>query len=387
MAFPVSLGEVVAAVEFALEIYEKIRNAPERIDNVGKGMQSLERYLVELKELLTENSKHGLAAQKPTLITRIQEIADEIEEDANEVQQLLERWYNKIGPGGFALRFAWFADALYAVGSSPGRLDALTESIEKHQRDLDRQLDLLKAFGMNVMMNQNNEMISAINLNANKRKSPSPGPKRFDYGIIFIDRANTDRSIVSEAYCKLVRGWTQAENGTWRIKFAHSAGYWVKARSDCVDTTSKVVKDMHSGDKPPIKIAMDALFDNNLFKYPFKATVKKETEGKRSRGISKKLFSVYDYILVFDGPTFETVQKLKEAFKKDLGDSAVPKGKGKIVHLGKFKDDDNKTVDLWNPSISGDDKVDREKWNKALGKIKISFKRWLGKELGWTKPT
>lgn len=392
MSLPISLGDVVTAVDFAITIYDKIKDAPERIEKVGKGMKSLKGYLEELKGLLSKNSKYGLAAQRPTLVARIKEIIDEIETDAVEVQDLLDRWFNKIGPGGLPLRFAWFADALYAIGSNPSKLDDLTASLEKHQQDLDRQLALLSEFGQDMFQREQKkqtDLLKALLLNAdnNGRRSPSPGPKRFDYGIIFIDRANEDRSIISEAYCKLVRGWTQQRNGLWRIKFAHSAGYWVKSRSDCVDTTSKVIQEMHWGNKIPNKTAMDALFDNNLFKYPFKATIKKEIEEKRSRGIRKDLFSVYDYILVFDEPSFETMKKLKGTFKKDLGESVVPKGKGKIVHLGKFKDDDNKTTDLWNPATTGNDKVDREKWNTALGKIKVSFKTWLGKEMGWTKPT
>lgn len=392
MSLPISLGDVVTAVNIAVTIYEKIKDAPERIEKVGRGMKSLKRYLGELKELLSRNSRYGLTAQRPTVVADIKEIIDEIERDAVEVQDLLNRWEKKIGPGGFELRFAWFADALYAVGSTPGKLDALTESIEKHQRNLDRQLSLLRDFGQDMFQREQKrqtDMLNALLLNADNdgRKSPSPGPKRFDYGIIFIDGANENRSVIGEAYCKLVRGWTQHLNGLWRIKFAHSAGYSVKSRCNCVDTANKVVKEMHWGNKPPNKISMDALFDNNLFKYPLKETIKKDTEARRSRGIQKNLFSTYDYILVFDGRTFEIMKKLRETFKKDLGESTVPKGKGRVVHLGKFKDDENKTTDLWGPTITGDDKVDREKWNKALSTIKVSFKKWLGQEMGWTKPT
>ena len=210
-------------------------------------------------------------------------------------------------------------------------------------------------------------------------------PKRFDYGIIFLDRANIDRSVVSEAYCKLVRTWTQHYNGVWRIEFAHSAGYCIKSGSDCVDLTSKAVEEMHSGIQPPNKIAMDALFDNNRFQYPSKQFIKHETEAKRSQGITKSLFRTYDYILVFDSQSFETVRKLKEIFKKELGQSIVPEGKGRIVKLGDFRYDSHVT-NLWNPATTGDDKADREKWNAALDKIKISFKNWLRKEMDWTEP-
>ena len=391
MSLPVSIGDILTVIDFAIATFEKIHDAPEKVEKIGKGMRSLRRYLAELKELLASNSKHGLAAQRPTLVARIEEIVHEIEKDAKEVQVLLDRWYNKIGPGGFELRFTLVANALFAIGSSPSKLDSLTTSIEKHQTDLDRQLDLLKAFAQEVMQLEQKKredrleaMLSEYIKNANRPMVPPPRPSliRSDFQVIFIDGANERRSIIAEAYCKLLRGWTQKRNDTWRIKYAYSAGYRVKWRSDCVDMTKRIVKNMEDGNKPPDKIAFDALFSKVWTADQIQGTVKQETEAKRSRGVWKDFFANFDYIFVFDKASLETLNMLREAFKIVYGTSVVPEGKGKLVHLGCYTSDgevkDFPDLDLPSLVFTPTDRA-----NKVLGMIKDSFKTWLTREMGW----
>lgn len=378
MSLPISLGGVVTAVDLAITLYEKIDDAKGQIKQLGEKLKTLRSYFGQLEELLVLYSECGIAAQRPQLISEITTTISKIKRDAHDAQPLLERWYKKEGPGGVEFRSATFAEWLYAWGSSPKKLNALTDDMEEHHKDLDRQLTLLRGF------------IQIALLNANLHKSPVPpsSPRKTECGIIFLDRANIDRSIISEAYIKLVRTWTEHYNGAWPLKFAHSAGYWTKTGNDCVELTSKVVGTMYPGNQPPNKTAMDALFDNNRFQYRAKQSIKHETEAKRSRGITKRLFSTYDYILVFDSQGFEMATKLKDIFKKELGHSMVPDGKGVIVKLGDFRHyPSSHAMNLWNPAATGDDKIDREKWNAALDNIKISVKNWSKKELGWTEPS
>lgn len=65
----------------------------------------------------------------------------------------------------------------------------------------------------------------------------------------------------------------------------------------------------------------------------------------------------------------------------------MPEGKGMIIKLGDFRYYPSSHVtNLWNPAATDDGKADREKWNVALGNIKIPFKNWLNKEMDWTEP-
>jgi len=403
MSLPFSIGDILKVIELTIATFEKIHDAPERIEKVGKGMKSLKQYLAELEELLARNAKHGLAAQRPTLAARIEEIVHDIEKDAKEVQVLLNRWHNKIGPGGFELRFTLVANALFAIGSSPGKLDALTTSIEEHKTDLDRQLFLLKEFADDMTKLEQKKradkleaILSANITNGNKPMTPPPRPMqqlqpsrpsliRSDFQVIFIDGGNEGRSIIAEAYCKLLRGWTQKWNGTWRIKYVYSAGYRVKWRSDCIDTTKRIVKNMEDGNKLPDKIALEAFFRTMIMIDQFRVLIKQETESKRSRGVWKDLFANFDYIFVFDKASLDTLNMLKEAFKVVYGASAVPEGKGKLVHLGCYTSDGRAKdlMDLDPPSLFV---PLNDRWNKIHSMIKDSFKNWLSREMGWRNP-
>jgi len=407
MSSPVSIGDILALIDRTIIILEKIRDAPEKIEKIGKGMKSLRRYLAELKELLDGKAKHGLAATRPSIAARIKEIVIEIEKDTKEVEALLDRWHHKIGPGGFELRFTWVADALFAIGSSPGKLDALSASIEKHQTDLDRELGLLKAFGQDRDAEIMKALLYAYLTKPNGGvlppprptqprpppppplsllQQPRPSPNRFDYKVIFIGAGNERRSIIAEAYYNLLRGWTEKHNGTWRIKYTYSAGYRVKWRNDCLDTTKSVVKTMEDGNKPPGKFAVEALFGKLTFNDQFKTVVRQQTEAKRSRGVWKDLFAYFDYIFMFNQASLDTLKALRDAFRAVHGASAVPAGKGKLVHLGSYTID-GKVTDFLDIDPSSSAFTQGERWIKTQAMIKNSFKVWLIKEMGWKNPS
>ena len=68
--------------------------------------------------------------------------------------------------------------------------------------------------------------------------------------------------------------------------------------------------------------------------------------------------------------------------QKKLGGSVV--GQGKTLLLGQFGT--SKYDEIWEPKKYDGGIQKREDWNKTIANIKVSFKAFLEKELGWVKP-
>jgi uncharacterized protein (DUF342 family) len=136
MASPISPGEAIAIVKKAVETYKKIREAPEQVKKVGRRMKRLESYLEALKELLDQKKRHALASLRPAQTRELNIILNDIEEDAEKVYKILEKWDKNIGPFGLQFRFKSVGEALFALGSNPDKLEELTEEIELHKNDV-----------------------------------------------------------------------------------------------------------------------------------------------------------------------------------------------------------------------------------------------------------
>lgn len=387
MADPLgTVAQVVEVVGKAIEIYKKIQEAPEQIDRIGKRMRTLNTILLHLESLLRSDEKRSLARLGPAMTDELLTVINDIRKDSEEIRVLFVKWDKDIGPWGIQFRFKIAAQAYFALGSSSERLQALSNSIDEYQRGLSYLLQVMIGFGINQLLvgGQGSENIRQL--------SPSPLPEtpRTDISIIFVDPYNVSRGVVAEAYTKLLHEWTVRTGGGWKVKLAHSAGFFVRSRSGVVDTINGMKfsypsYQLHvaSGNAPPEPTPLAALFDNNMFDYPYKKAVKQEIESKRSRGVSKTIFKWYDYILVFTDRDEDNMIRLRKALVDSHGKDTVTAGrKGKVMHLGRYLNSNGNRKEIVAPKND----VDREEWNAKVGQIKTAVKAFLKQELDWKQP-
>lgn len=387
MADPLGiLLQVVEVIGKGIEIYKKIQDAPDQIHRIGKRMGLLNTILGQLETLLRTDEKRSLARLGPAMTDELLEVIQDIRKDGEEVQVLFNKWDKDIGPWGMQFRFKIAAQAYFALGSSSDKLQALGNSIEEHRQDLRDLLQVMMGFGINQLL------VGGQGPAIVRQPLPSPEPEapRTDFRIIFVDPYNVARSIVAEAYTNLLREWTLRTGGDWRVKVAHSAGFFVRNRSEVVDSINDIkflypsyqlgIKDGKSAPQPT---ALAALFDNKLFNYSYKQDVKREIESRRSRGITKTIFKTYDYILVFTDREEDNFIRLRKLLINNNGkDTVTAKRKGKVLHLGRYLTSDGARREIVAPKNDSD----REQWNAKVAQIKTATKAFLKGELGWKQP-
>ncbi|KAI3390382.1 hypothetical protein diail_9877, partial [Diaporthe ilicicola] len=387
MADPLgTLLQVVEVVGKVIEVYRKIQDAPEQIQRIGKRIGRLNTILVQLESLLRTDEERSLARLGPAMTHELLTVIKDIRNDSEEIQVLFVKWDRDIGPWGMQFRFKIAAQAYFALGSSSDRLDTLSNGIEEHRQDLRDLLQVMTGLGINQLL------VGAPGPEIGSQPSPSPEPEapRTDFRIIFVDPYNVARGVVAEAYTKLLREWTVRAGGDWRVKVAHSAGFFVRSRSEVVDTINGL-KFSHpsyqlniaNGNAPPQPTPLAALFDNKLFDYPYKNDIMKEVESKRSRGISKTIFRAYDYILVFTDRDEDNMVRLRKTLVNSQGKGTVTaKPRGRVMHLGRYLTPDGMRKEIVTPKND----VDREQWNAKVAQIKTAVKAFLKKELDWKQP-
>lgn len=388
MADPLgTLLQVVEVVGMVIEVYKKIQDAPDQIRRIGRRMTRLNTILRNLESLLRTDKKNSLARLGPALTDELLGVIKDIRKESEEVQVLFVKWDKDIGPWGMQFRFKFAAQAYFALGSSSDKLEALSSSIEEHREDLRDLLAVMMGSGINQLLVVGGQAPGVVRHHS---PSPSPEPPRTDFRIIFVDPYNVARSIVAEAYTGLLREWTVRTGGQWRVKTAHSAGFFVRSRNEVVDTINDMqvlypsyklgLKEGHS---PPLSTSLASLFENKMFDYPYKQDVKKEIESRRSRGIAKTIFKTYDFILVFTDREEDNLIRLRKLLVDSNGKEAgSAKRKGRVVHLGRYLTTDGARKEIVAPK----NEVDREQWNAKVGQIKIAIKAFLKGELDWKQP-
>ncbi len=324
-------------------------------------------------------------------------------------------------------RFTSFAQAYFTLGTSSDKLDALAQDIEAHRADLDSYLGLMGVQGIqhtygaiqklaqdNNAMKQQLAVIHSLleakalgNASAGagndpKKKedapapplpSPSPLPPRADFKIIFVDPYNGGRSAVAAALARLLGGWTAGTGSDWRIDRVCSAGFFVTNRSSCV-TEIESLAFAHNweklpvvpGDVGPSETAMAALFDNKSYDYPFKTVVRAAATKRKSRGLSRKVFGDFDYIIVFTSREHNNMVSLRQAIVAKDGQEAAPRGRGRIVHLGKYLTLDGIPREITNPAKNADGSDSRVNWNWKVSQMKTAIKSFLRVEMRWRQP-
>ncbi|KAE9982353.1 hypothetical protein BLS_006196 [Venturia inaequalis] len=389
MASPISPADAIALVQKAVELWKKIEDAPDKIAKVGRRMEHLEGYLLDLKELLDNKKQHSLASLRPAQTKRLQTIIEDIEKSAEQVYAIILQWEKSVGPFGLQWKYKPIGDAMFALGSSTDKLDSLSQEIEQEKNDLSDSLQLM---GLFFQMNALQLALPKTSTNSSKGRNPSrsPSPPKNDHKIIFVDPYNVGRSKVAEAYMQLLRESTTRTQGNWRIKLSHSAGLMVKARGDCVEILQGIQPPLKQGFLPggekPSWNAMASLFSDPVSDNAAKKDIRDQALVQRSRGIRQTIFSDYDMILVFTGRDSENLTRLKKALIEKNGKDAAPKGKGRVLHLGGYLGKKGEVKEIVNAAKDKDGIESKESWNKTNASIKLAVRWFLRRELDWVPP-
>lgn len=219
---------------------------------------------------------------------------------------------------------------------------------------------------------------------------------RKDYKIIFVDPHNHGRSVVSEMLVKLLGAWTESANGDWRVKKVQSAGFFERQHGDCAELIDGLdfkhdsyKLEMAKGGSRASSTAVAALFDNanyNFIPGGFKEKLHQQARKAKSKGIRRKMFKEYDYIIVFTRREHNNMVKLRKALVLADGVDALVKGKGRVMHLGQYLSSNGDTKEIANAPKNDQGEPSRENWDKKVLDLKIAIKRFLNAELSWKQP-
>ncbi|KAI0505127.1 hypothetical protein F5B22DRAFT_538405 [Xylaria bambusicola] len=388
MSSPLSFGDALALVQVALELYNQIRDGPELLRNLGEEMKSLELFILSVKELVNEETNSALARLRPMLTEQARADIKNLEKSARPIKDLFWKYTNDQGPFGVTFRFKTATDIYFALGYNKETLNEMRDTVDRSKQKLMQTLQLMGIFGTNALLSNIRNNNPPPQAGPKLRVDQQDGANHNAVGVIYVDPYNLGRSRVSEAYTKLAKEWTVGTGGKWPVAFAHSAGFFVRDRSDCIDILERLTlqstQDFSRGNKLPAEVAMAALFENKFFNYPYKAKVKDAMMAQRSRGITKNIFKV-DYILVFTRREYNNLLQLRKALLGLYGTGMVPEGKGRIVHLGQYLAQ-GKTVEIVDAMKDNNGNPSRENWNKTVGEIKTAIKGFLKEELNWKQP-
>jgi protein-tyrosine-phosphatase len=442
---PGTILEVIELVQFGVKIYKKIKDGPEVMKKLGRRMERLNSLLVDLESHVKANSKTALARLRKGQTQEFSDIIEETKLDCGKANDLFYKWENNIGPWGIQWRFTSFAQALFSVGWSSDKVEALAADIEIHRRDIDQYMGFMGIVygqanfaGIKKLQEDNQalkkqlaeiaQMLKDGKLapaeaqrlteslkpqpktpdkaqakDKNKRlpvpkpktnPSPSPGPasEKKDFKVLFVDPTNAARSVTAGTLVKLLMEWTTRTGGDWRIKEANSAGFFVKNKCNIVKEIENLKYSrkawkiaMVDGDAKPNPTAAAALFDNKTYDYPFKQTIKSTFEKRGSIGLKRHLFQYYDYIMVFTAREHDNMIVLKQALVEKDGKDMAPKGKGRVLHLGRYLTLDGIPREIVDPKAAGGTGT-REEWNFKVSQIKTAVKAFLKQEFGWKQP-
>lgn len=388
MSLPISPGDAIAAITKAIEIWNKLRNAPEYIDNIGRRMEGLRTYLVSLKELLADKKRDGLATSYPELTQNIWNTVKYVELDVKKVTEILKRWDNDIGPFGWQLRYKSIAHALFAVRSSTDKLDALSISLEQYKSDLSHHLTLLGAISWNKF-NTLQVAASIENIKTSKDPGaplPSPSQAKKDFRVIFVDDYH-GRSKIGAACMKAMLKSTKSAKKDCHVDSIHSAGFLVKRHSDCIDILqgfkAPAIGHFSEGLGSPTTSFVQFLCDELLGKPTSKTDSASKMTDFPSRGLKQDCFKRYDFILTFTCYQTEQLLRLKAVVEANMGKKAVKNEKGVILNLGAYLGGIGETVVIANPPFCTDIKEYRKRWDVTTSQIKSAVETFLQRELGW----
>jgi protein-tyrosine-phosphatase len=349
------LGTVLAIIEIAdkaIEIYKRIDGLPQQMSQLGRRLTKLNIFLVRLEVFIKTKPVTASASLYPGQQQDLGKLLDSIKENVTKVHDLFERYEKGILSRSMDLEFRakWISNIWFSlIDNSPEKIQLIMEEIDYDRSVLSDYMAIMaidRPQRPPAAGRKPNTTSKAAGAARPAKPAGSPVRSRQDYKVLFVDPYNTERSVVAESLLKLFGERTKnlTTNGgpdpDWRISEVQSAGFFVKAGSDCVDVIDNLQysfasfkKDWRPGGQKPVGTALAAVFDNQWYDYPFKRAVWDEASGRTSRGLRKDMFARFDFIFVFTRREHDNMVKLKEA----LGKTAVaPRGKGRVLHLGAF---------------------------------------------------
>ncbi|AEO70963.1 e202bf29-9545-4954-8e64-25cf408e789f [Thermothielavioides terrestris] len=410
---------VVDVVRKAIAIYERIESLPQQMARLGQQMERINIFLVRLEAFVRAKPTTAAAMLYSGEREDLAKILGAIQTNAAKVYDLFDRYEQGIISRSMELEFRakWMSRLWFSlVDNSPDKIQAIME-------DMDSALKVLSYYLALMPLMAANNAAPALPASAQPRPDrsprpgrspnrktaapppaaaaaakhttgspplPSPAPPRREYKVLFVDAYNTDRSVVAEALLKLFRQLTLKDRGDWPIAVVESAGFFVKAGSDCVDlidglnySFESFKKPLIAGGQTPGKVPLAAVFDNKWCDFPFKRDVQTELAAHSSRGMRRDMFARFDFIAVFTRREHDNMIKLRAQVTAD-GTAAVPRGKGRVVQLGAYLTRPGGVVrEILYPLKNGDGSKDREAWNRKVAEIKTALKKFLEQEMDW----
>ncbi|KAK3358547.1 hypothetical protein B0T24DRAFT_643787 [Lasiosphaeria ovina] len=439
-------GTILSAIEVvqrAIAIYHRVDELPSQMKHLGRRMERMNLFLVRFEAFVTNRPDTAYAALFSGQKDELAGVLESINGHAATAHDLFDRYEKGILSRTHDLQFRikWATQLWFAlVDSTPEKIQAVMDDIEFDRLLLSDYLGLMNAQGVEILVNnvklqpqtgddagtekdktksnkeeKHNSKKDKKGANANKDNekqptsplavvskrpspspSPSPMPPRRDYKILFVDPYNLGRSVVAEALMKLLGQLTLRGNGSWRISEIHSAGFFTKNQSNCVDVIEGLDYSYESfnlgvreRNEAPEAAALAAVFDNNMYEYPFKKTIRDALAGRSTHGLRQDMFRHYDFIIVFTSREHDNVIKLKEALHRGGGASLsqLPRGKGRVLHLGAFvARDGGRPREIVTPPKNPDSAAFRHDWNVKVAQIKTAIKRFLEQEMAWQRP-
>jgi protein-tyrosine-phosphatase len=377
MSSPLSFGDLITIVQEAVKLYQRIKDVPKVLEEIGNEMKSLGLYLSGVEKLLHNKVNAELAALHPELTQETKRIVKQIREKVLDIIEIFKDYCSMKGPR--MMKDVWFG-----VTNRNDKLMSIRDGIDRAEFRLERILQLMGLHGTYAVYSQ----VRAL---GNPRALPRQGGQLPSgrFSILFVDPLNIGRSRVAEAYASLMKEGAINIGEKWPIGTVDSAGFFVKNGSDCAQELKNLnlrwPQEFRWGNWPPSEVPMAALFDNKSHDHPYKDKIKKAIFTRGSKGIKKDIFSKFDYILVFTRRELINLLAMKTAFTS-LSENAVgPDEKGKVIHLGQYLTL-GKTVEILDAKKDKDGNFSRENWNRTVAQIKTAFKGFLKEELGWTKP-
>lgn len=411
------LGTVVTVVELiqaAIAIYERIDGLPQQMKQLGKRMERLNMFLVRLQKFLekgagdTKGEKHAQTQLLSGQLDDLRKLLKEIKVNAEKVHNLFYRYENGIlsQSKGLTFRMPWMKQLWFSiVDNSADKIEVIMEDID-HQRSVLRDYLVLMSVEKAYEPKQRRRpaedktalttAATATTTTARPTPSPSPAPPRRDYRILFVDPYNNGRSVMAEAVVKMLAQLTLRARRDWRIAEVRSAGFFARRNNECTDVIDGLDFSKPSfrlpwraGGEAPSRTAVSAVFDNKWANYPFKNTIRSEIVSRTSEGLSKDVFTRFDFVFVFTVREHDNMVKLKDALRKKAGTggSTNARGKGRVLQLGAYLAQKRGQIrEILQPLPTKDSEKDREKWNRCVSEIRTAVKGFLKQEMKWTPP-
>lgn len=96
--FPtVSPGELWELFKATKELIDKIKDAPKRVEEVGKRLSGLENHLIRLKEEFVDDKGKIDSNLKQSARTILQRILSDLYTSIKGVKEILKIWYDNTG--------------------------------------------------------------------------------------------------------------------------------------------------------------------------------------------------------------------------------------------------------------------------------------------------